>query len=64
MRTTAFRAILVCLALTSVTLICNAQTEPSLQQDSEIGGIRFHLMMQGKLGIRGGGSGDVCIAPL
>jgi hypothetical protein len=58
MRTTALPTIFTCLALTVLTLISNAQPEPPIPQESMIGDTRFRLVMQGKLGIKGGGSGD------
>jgi hypothetical protein len=58
MRTTAVPTIFVCFALALLTLICNAKQEPPVPQESKIGDVRFHLVMQGKLGIKGGGSGD------
>jgi len=50
--------IFTCLALTVLTLICNAQPELPIPQESKIGDMRFHLGMQGELGIKGGGSDD------
>jgi hypothetical protein len=59
MRTTAQPTIFIWVALTVLTLICNGQPEPPVPQESKIGGVRFHLVMQGKLGIKGGGSGNL-----
>jgi hypothetical protein len=59
MRITALPTIFTCSALAALTLICNAQPKPPNPQGSKIGDIRFHLVMRGKLGIKGGGSGDV-----
>ncbi len=58
MRTTDVPTIFACFALTALALICNAQQEPPIPQESRIGETHFHLVMQGRLGIKGGGSGD------
>ena len=59
MRTTALPILFTCLALlTARTPISNAKSEPPIPQESRIGDIRFHLVLQGRLGIMGGGSSD------
>ena len=59
MRTTALLTLITSFAfLSALTPIGNAQPQPPIPQESRIGDIRFHLVMQGRLGIKGGGSGD------
>jgi hypothetical protein len=56
MRTTTLPTIFTCLVLS--VLMCNSQPEPPSPQEPKIGNVRFHLVMQGRLAIKGGGSGD------
>ena len=56
MRTTVLPTIFTCIAL-SVPM-CNSQPEPPIPQEPKIGSVRFHLVIQGRLAIKGGGSGD------
>ena len=56
MRATVLPTIFTCIVLS--VRMCNSQPEPPIPQEPKTGSVRFHLISQGRLAIKGGESGD------